>query len=116
MQTRIVLSVRAHLVSDVKASFDTPIKINQDANIHVTEVSAGNSVTFNLAAGRQAYLLCVEGSAVVEGAHGTESLDRHDAAEVFGENAFTITPTSGSSSAHMLMVEMAFTGNGRTDL
>lgn len=103
------------MVSDVKGSVDTPIKINQDANIHVTEVSAGNTATFALGAGRQAYLLCIEGSAVITGAHGTETLDRHDAAEVFGENTFSVTPAA-DAPAHMLLVEMAYTGPGRTDI
>lgn len=106
----------AHLVSDVKANFDTPIKINQDANIHVAEVSAGNSVEFHLQAGRQGYLLMMEGKGKVSGGHGEEVLDRHDAAEVYGENRFTVTPEQGSDSAHVLFVEMAYTGAGRTDL
>ena len=112
-----VFVTRAHLVSDVKGSESTPIKINQDANIHVTEVNQGQSVTFTLNPGRQAYLLCMEGNAIVEGAHGVETLDRHDAAEIFGENVFTIRPTEQSPQpAHMLLVEMAYTGIGRSDL
>jgi len=103
------------LVSDNQdLATETPIKINQDANIHVTEVFPGSTVDFTLKEGRQAYLLCVEGSATFTGAHGEENLDRHDAAEIFGPNTFTVTP--GDVAAHLLMVEMAYTGVGRTDL
>jgi len=35
-----------HLVSDVKSSYETPVKINQDANISVTEI--GPSFSINL--------------------------------------------------------------------
>jgi redox-sensitive bicupin YhaK (pirin superfamily) len=48
-------------VSDVQSAVNTPIKINQDANIFVTEVEAGKEVDFIIEQGRQAYLLCIEG-------------------------------------------------------
>jgi len=48
-------------VSDVQSAVNTPIKINQDANIFVTEVEAGKEVGFTIEQGRQAYLLCIEG-------------------------------------------------------
>lgn len=31
----------AHLVSDVESDYETPVKINQDANIHVAELTPG---------------------------------------------------------------------------
>jgi redox-sensitive bicupin YhaK (pirin superfamily) len=103
------------LVSDSQDSATTtPIKINQDANIHVTEVFPGSTVDFQLREGRQAYLLCVEGSATFTGTHGSELLEQHDAAELFGPNVITVTP--GDKAAHLLLVEMAYTGVGRTDL
>jgi redox-sensitive bicupin YhaK (pirin superfamily) len=108
-----------HLVGDISANFDSAaIRINQDANIFVTEIDEDQSVEFTVKDGRQAYLLCVEGNGVVEGAHGTsESLERHDAAEVYGPNSFTIRPSSGTgSAANFLLVEMAYTGQGRTDI
>jgi len=111
-----LLSCRAHLVSDVtNGSVATPIKINQDANIHVAEVSPGNTVDFSLAAGRQGYLLCMEGTATVTGGHGEETLEAHDAAEVYGENIFHVTPKT-ADKVHVLFIEMALTGDGRTDL
>lgn len=108
--------VRAHLVSDVTSSVVTPIKINQDANIHVTEVTPGQSAEFSLSEGRQAYLLCMEGTAVVTGAHGEEVLDRYDAAEVYGTNVFRVTSQDTSKPIHLLLIEMKFTGQGRSDL
>ncbi len=51
----------------------------QDARIFVSEVEPGKSATLEIAAGRQAYLLCVEGACSVDGADG---LERHDAAEL----------------------------------
>jgi quercetin 2,3-dioxygenase len=103
-------------VSDVQSAAETPIKINQQANIHVTELAPGATVSFQLAEGRQAYLLCMEGSVQVDGAHGTAVLDHHDAAEVFGSNALVVKTFASGPVAHLLLVEMAFTGPGRTDL
>lgn len=107
----------AHLVSDVASKVTTPIKINQDANIHVTEVTPGNTATFELSQGRQGYLLCIEGTAVITGGHGSETLERHDAAEVFGPNSLQVTPHPDSNvPVHMLLVEMEYKGRGRGDL
>lgn len=106
-----------HLVSDaLNDSVATPIKINQDANIHVTEVQPGHHVEFNLQKGRQAYVVCLEGSAVFTGQHGEEFLSQHDAAEMFGPNTFSVASTEENTNAHVLLVEMAFTGVGRTDI
>eukprot|EP01034_Spumella_vulgaris_P026675 gene26675-33292_t len=108
----------AHLVSDVDSAEVSPIKINQDANILVTQTKAGNNTTYELKAGRQAYLLCVEGTDVhvVSESGVDETLTRHDAAEVFGPLTFTVSTADANIDAHLLMVEMKFTGIGRTDL
>jgi redox-sensitive bicupin YhaK (pirin superfamily) len=100
------------------SSNNAPIKINQDANIHVAELSPRKNIDFHLRSGRQGYLLCIEGSATVTGTHGTEeTLEECEGAEIYGENTFKVTPTYGScDKAHVLLVEMAFTGIGRTDL
>lgn len=118
-----------HLVGDVGQSTSTSaVQINQDANIFVTEIEAGKQVEFTVQDGRQAYLLCVEGSGLIQGQHGTdETLDRHDAAELYGPLTFTITPTETpatstetpavtTSAAHFLLVEMQYAGLGRSDL
>jgi hypothetical protein len=57
----------AHLVSDLKGSIPTPVQINQDANLFIAEVDTGKSVTMDIQKGRQAYLLCIEGSCEVSG-------------------------------------------------
>ena len=43
----------AHLVSDVASSSVTPIKINQDANIFVSEISEDSSIELVVSPGRQ---------------------------------------------------------------
>lgn len=107
-------------MSDTESSTATPIKINQDVNIHVTEIFKGHTTDFTLAEGRQAYLLCIEGSASIQynevnNEQRSVQLDQHDAAEVFGATTLTITPKD-SDKTHLLLLEMAFTGVGRTDL
>ena len=64
MDVSVPTVCRAHLVSDVKnTAVQTAIKINQDANIFVSEFS--RQVSFPLREGRQAYVLCIEGSATL---------------------------------------------------
>lgn len=102
-------------MSDKRAAHETAVKIDQDANIYVTEVDPATSVRFELSAGRQGYLLCMEGSATVASNEVEVALDRHDASEVFGPSVLTIT-TSSDSPTHFLLVEMEFSGVGRTDI
>ena len=90
-----------------------PVQINQDAGISVAEIDAGQTLPLSVPTGRQAYLLCVEGSAT-DGAGG-ESLERHDAAELKAGTELSLT--AGSEGAHLLVVEMAErAGSGRKDL
>ena len=104
-------------MSDVQGTeASAPIQVNQDVNIHVTEVQAGHTVEFDLKDGRQAYILCVEGNAQFIGTHGESTLVQHDAAEAFGPNNIAVTPVGESGAAHVLLIEMAYTGIGRTDL
>lgn len=83
------------------------VGIHQDANFHVTELDAGASLELRVGAGRQAYLLCVEGSAAIKADDGSNGpdLERHDAAAIKGEVALTFT--AGAEGAHLLCVEMA---------
>lgn len=102
----------AHLVSDVSDdSVRTPVEINQDANIRVTELDPGASVNLELADGRIGYLLCMEGSASLasKDAGLDESLARHDAARLYGPSAITVTSVAAedSKTTHLLLVEMA---------
>jgi redox-sensitive bicupin YhaK (pirin superfamily) len=111
-----------HMVSDVRSPTETSIKINQDANIFTTEVDPGNAVSINVGAGRQGYLICIEGNATISGTKAgpgsgeTAELERHDAAEVYGETQLTVGAPSGGERVHMLLIEIAYTGKGRSDL
>jgi hypothetical protein len=98
-------------------SSNTPIKINQDANFYATEILPSYSLTLEVASGRQGYLLCIEGNINITNLDGNHEtlLDMYDAAELYGPSKFSITPTS-DTLAHLLFVEVAYTGQGRGDL
>lgn len=104
------------MVSDVKSGTTTAIKINQDANIFVTELEKGKSTEFTVSDNRQAYLLCVEGQASVSFGGSCITLDQHDASEVLKGGSLKVEATGSDTGAHMLMVEMAYQGPGRSDL
>jgi quercetin 2,3-dioxygenase len=117
---------RAHLVSDVQSEAATAVKVNQDVNLFVTEVAPGVQVQFEVKEGRQAYMLCVEGSGdfVTTNSSGSSStngsitsLSQHDAAELYGPLQLTAAP-SGEEKLHVLVLvlEMEYTGTGRSDL
>jgi hypothetical protein len=117
----VTILYRYHMVSDVKdkssAAAITAIKINQDANIFVTELDKGKSAEFTVGNDRQVYLLCIEGQATVSFGDSCVSLDQHDASEVLKGGYLKVEATgSDSISAHMLMIEMAYQGPGRSDL
>jgi hypothetical protein len=133
------------MVSDVAAAHNTPVKINQDANLYVSEVTPGSSSSITIAAGRsilfpphsspsfcpyirQAYFLLVEGDGhltlVNKDQQEESELNQHDAAELFGPCTLTLTPSTCSSSSssssapsvHALLIEMTETGPGRRDI
>lgn len=92
----------AHLVSDVQSSASTPVQINQDCNVYVLELdAAASSPVLEVAAGRQAYLLAVEGDFAV----GDVMLSSHDAARIRGET--TLELKAGESGGLALLFEMA---------
>ena len=57
---------------------EAPIKINQDANIYSLELDKGNEISFPVEAGRQAYLVQIEGNSTINGI----TLDMRDALEI----------------------------------
>jgi redox-sensitive bicupin YhaK (pirin superfamily) len=79
---------------------DAPIKIHQDVNVYATILSAGKSIDFKVGADRQAYMVCLEGTADVGGIH----LDTRDALEIVKEDV-TVTTKDGS---HLIIIEMAY--------
>jgi len=59
------------------------------------------------------------GDASIRGLHGEQTLSQYDSAELFGPNKLSFNAIIASPSdfkLHMLIVEMAYTGVGRTDL
>lgn len=76
-----------------------PIRVNQDINAYATILTDGKPIDFTVAQDRQAYLIMIEGSAVINGIQ----LAMRDALEITGESV-TIKP---DDTAHMLVIEMA---------
>lgn len=116
----------AHLVSDVNdQTSSAAVKINQDANIYVSEIEPGRELLFPLRADRQAYFLCMEGSVAISGSDESTTLSRHDSAELYGSLVsrastsvdFVVSvPSDQGERSHVLIVEMLREGTGRTDL
>ncbi|MDR0927341.1 MAG: pirin family protein [Ignavibacteria bacterium] len=82
---------------DNSSSF-APIKIHQDMNIFSTIVSAGKQLEFEVATGRQAYLVLIEGSMEING----QQFNMRDGAEIV-EEKFVVNATTDS---HILLLEM----------
>lgn len=59
-----------------------PITINQDANIYSLELGQGKEISFSVREGRQAYLVQIEGTSVI---NDIELFDR-DGMEIVEEN------------------------------
>lgn len=93
----------AHLVSDVEnKSVSTPVQINQDCNVFVTELGpGGRSPVLELGPDRQAYMLCVEGDAHMV---DLAQLRRHDAARLVGPVGLDLE--AGEEGALVLVFEM----------
>lgn len=86
-----------HLVSAKEG--DAPIRINQDANIFVTELEAEKHITFQVKDGRQAYLVQIEGSAEING----HELTMRDALASVEESL----EIKAIETSHLLVIEMA---------
>lgn len=81
------------------AKSKAPIRIHADMNIYVTCVTKGNSLDFEVADDRQAYLILIEGEADI---NDLRLLDR-DALEII-ETDFTVKAVETS---HVIVFEMA---------
>ncbi|MEW5298528.1 MAG: hypothetical protein WDW36_001642 [Sanguina aurantia] len=88
------------------SNLDSPnqIKLHQDANVIVSESDAGVAHTTPLAARRQAYIVCIEGSLKLNDVQ----LDMRDGARVIGSDTVTtpLVVTAGPGGAHFMMIEM----------
>ena len=70
-----------HMVSS--KSGNGQIKINQDINIYSTELEKGKEISFPVKAGRQAYLVQIEGSSLINQIH----LNERDGMEIVEETS-----------------------------
>ncbi|KAF8069394.1 quercetin 2,3-dioxygenase [Scenedesmus sp. PABB004] len=81
--------------------------LHADANVFVCESDAGDAHDLELGPGRQAYLLCMEGSL----AANERQLGARDAAEVRGAGAgggpTALSLVAGEGGAHFMIIEMA---------
>lgn len=77
---------------------DAPIKINQDANIYVLELSEGNEIEFPVNKGRQAYLVQAEGSSTIN----QVELNAKDAMEIVEEDI----RIKANKTSNFLVIEM----------
>lgn len=76
-----------------------PVQVNADVNLYALELAAGRELEFPLSAGRQVYLIQIEGASAVNGV----SLQTRDAAEATGESLLI----QAREKSHMLFIEMA---------
>jgi redox-sensitive bicupin YhaK (pirin superfamily) len=77
-----------------------PIKLHADANVYASVISAGEQLEFKVAPGRQAYLVLLEGDAVV----GNIEMKERDAVEIIQQDVIITT----QRHAHLYAVEMPF--------
>lgn len=85
-----------HLVSPKSGA--GAAKINQDANIYVTELEAETELLFNVADNRQAYIVQIEGSAK----YNDVVLTERDGLEVIAENL----KITAQTKSHIMIIEM----------
>ena len=77
---------------------DAPIKMHQNASIHVLELDQGRQINFSVAVGRQAYLVQIEGQSQINGL----TLNMRDGLEAV-EESLQITALEKS---HCLLIDM----------
>lgn len=78
-----------------------PIRLHQDCTVLATALSAGKSLRYEHIAGRQFYLVQIEGASDVNGV----SLSARDALEARGESLHLTASADGS--AHLLLFDLA---------
>jgi len=85
-----------HMVSNKHG--DAPIKINQDINIYSLELEKEGEIKFEVNKGRQAYLVQIEGTSII---NDVELNDR-DGLEIVEEDILI----QGKETSHILILEM----------
>lgn len=78
---------------------NAPIKIHQDMNIFVTELTNDNTLKYDCKEGRQLYLVLIEGEANINDI----TLSERDALEILDENIEIKTETN----AHVILFDMS---------
>lgn len=86
-----------HIVTGNQSN-QAAIQIHADVNLYVTELTAGNRIDFKVELGRQAYLVLIEGEAIVDSYH----LNERDALEII-EADLSI---EAIKTSHLLVIEM----------
>lgn len=84
------------MVSDINGN--APIKINQDANIYSLELEQRKNIEFPVKEGRQAYLVQIEGTSVINDVE----LNGRDGMEIVEENI----SIKAVETSHILIIEM----------
>lgn len=85
-----------HMVSSKSGAAD--IKINQDVNIYSLELDKDKKINFPVKVGRQAYLVQIEGTSIID---NIELSDR-DAMEIIEEDILI----KSKETSHILIIEM----------
>lgn len=86
-----------HMVSNKNGT--APIQINQDANLYAIELEASKEIDFEVSKGRQAYLVNIEGQAMINNI----PLVARDGLEIVEEDIHI----KAENTAHILVIEMA---------
>ena len=85
-----------HMVSS--KSGDAPVKINQDTNIYSLELENGKEISFSVNERRQAYLVQIEGTSIINGVE----LNAQDGLEIVEEDILI----HGKETSQILILEM----------
>ncbi|MDR2488275.1 MAG: pirin family protein [Desulfovibrio sp.] len=76
-----------------------PVRVHADINAYAASADPGRPLEFAVSPGRQAYMVFIEGKALINGV----ALSARDALEIVEENIL-VTP---EETAHMVIIEMA---------
>ena len=85
-----------HMVSSFEGN--APVKIHQDVNIYAIYLDKNNEESLNVEKDRQAYLVQIEGSSIINGIE----LNQKDALEIAEENI----QIKAKENSHFLVIEM----------
>ncbi|MGG7078976.1 pirin family protein [Clostridium sardiniense] len=85
-----------HMVSSMKGN--APIKINQDVNIYTLFLEKEKEIDFKVEAGRQAYLVQIEGDSIIN----SIEINEKDAMEIIEEDI----SIDAKTDSHFIVIEM----------